>query len=319
MMDQDVFENSITKMKHRIEEGDLKKAIYIADKIDWSEVKDVNLLLYVSMIYEDYKDYDSAKALIEYAYEVAPVKAKLFFALCNINIKLGDMKKAKDYYLSFCEVFPNDNKKILLKYYFLKKKGADATQKCRVLEEYIEEEKTEDTLFELATIYEEMGEKEKIIKTCEYIIEFFGVKKTGYGRKALELKKKYAPLSLKEENLLINYVKENGEEEHTNIVYQNIKRPDLKVVKENADNDIKIEKINREVEKKEDRLDEDGDEIRPVIKYEPETMDGLRDKKLTMAFMRREINKTREDTTKNSAFNVYREKSFKRKDKNMKF
>ena len=90
-MDQYEFENYIEKMKHRRQEGDYKTASYIADKIEWEYVKDINLLVFAANIYENTKDYDSAKALLEYAYSIAPVKNRLYYALCSINIKARNL------------------------------------------------------------------------------------------------------------------------------------------------------------------------------------------------------------------------------------
>ena len=203
-MDQIEFENHIEKMKHRVEEGDYKTAAKVADKIDWENVTDINLLIYVAAIYENINDYLSAKAILEYAYSIAPIKNRLYFALCSINIKLRELKEARDYFVDFCMSFPNDPRKHLLKYYFLKAKGADIDQQIRLLKDYTEEEKEEDMLYELALLYDKIDNREKVIETCNFIIDFFGVKINGYGKDALLLKKKYVELNDYERNLLFD-------------------------------------------------------------------------------------------------------------------
>lgn len=140
-MEQIEFENHIEKIKHRVEEGDYKTAAKIADKIDWENVDDINLLVYVAAIYDNINDYMSAKAILEYAYSIAPIKNRLYFALCSINIKMRELKAARDYFVDFCMSFPNDPRKHLLKYYFLKAKGADIDQQIRLLKDYTDEEK----------------------------------------------------------------------------------------------------------------------------------------------------------------------------------
>lgn len=290
-MDQLEFENIVTKMKHRYEEGDLKKAVYIADKVDWTEVNDINLLLYVSMIYEDFLDFDMAKKIVEEAYSKAPIKSRLYYALTNIYIKAGDLKKARESYIDFCTVFPNDSRKIFLRYLFLKKKGASTVQKSRILEEYIEEEKDETALFELATVYEDMGEIKKMISTCEYIVKFFGLKIGGTGRKALELKMRYEHLTAEEEELLRNYKKANKEENvKTNIVYQNIKRPKLTVVsdKDEETKYEKIERIKREKITEEKLFNPDNETVIKPILQESKYSDEIRKEQEKMAFMKDE-------------------------------
>lgn len=326
MMDQLEFENKIKKLRHRYEEGDLKKAVYIADKIDFRDIKDINLLLFISMVYEDYGDYDAARSYVEMAYEVAPIKSRLYFALCNIYIKCEDFKKAKKIYLDFISVFPNDNRKTLLRYYFLKKKGAGIDQRCRVLEEYVQEEKEEKAMFELACVYDELGEKEKVIETCEYIVNFFGLKTTGYGRRALELKKRYEELSSEEEELLRNYKRETREDikKKTNIVYQNIRRPKLMVVSEKEDiKNIKekVEKIHRKKTITEEEFFKD-DDIKDTHKLLQESryIDDVRKDSEKLAFM---SEKEKEEKNENivireNKFDKYRKRSLKRGEKEMK-
>lgn len=203
-MEQIEFENHIEKIKHRVEEGDYKTAAKIADRIDWENVEDVNLLVYVAAIYDNINDYMSAKAILEYAYSIAPIKNRLYFALCSINIKMRELKAARDYFVDFCMSFPNDPRKHLLKYYFLKAKGADIDQQIRLLKDYTDEEKEEDMLYELALLYDKIENKEKVIETCNFIIDFFGVKINGYGKDALLLKKKWTELNEYEKNLLFD-------------------------------------------------------------------------------------------------------------------
>ena len=286
-MDQYEFENYIDKMKHRRQEGDFKTAARIAEKIDWEYVEDINLLVFAANIYENVKDYDSAKIILEHAYAVAPVKNRLYYALCSINIKAKDFKQAGNYYFDFCQSFPDDPRKQILKYYYLTARHADLEQRIRILEEYTEEEKDEEMLYELALLYEKIDNKSKMLETCDFIVDFFGVKKNGYGKDALLLKKKHTVLTDTEESLLEDYrfnieqgnddsnyemglsdrladtssiissknqdkkeiEKDNKEEIHRILPEDNKKTPVvLKVERENADNNMSEE---QEIEKNE--------------------------------------------------------------------
>ena len=91
MIEQMEFENFIEKMKRRKNEGDFKMAAKIADKIPWDEVEDVNVLMFAAGIYEEAECYQDAKTVIDYAYEVAPVKNRLYYALSLINIKCKNL------------------------------------------------------------------------------------------------------------------------------------------------------------------------------------------------------------------------------------
>ncbi len=335
-MDQLEFENYITKIKHRKEEGDYKTAAYIADKIDWDEVKDINLLLLVSNVYEENKDYQVARDLLEKAYKIAPIKNRLYYSLCLINIKLKDMRTARDFYIDFCVSFPNDPRKSLLKYYYLRAKGADIDQLTRLLEEYVEEEKDEAMIYELATLYDELGEKAKVIELCDYIVDFFGVKIKGYGRDALYLKKKYVELSIYERGLLTDneYSVENMDSSKEGYNYdmgENDRLAEIKRIDEKNENIEKekekliVEKINR----KEDEievLDEKNQQPPSVFDYKAD-IDSYKPNESELVFLNdnnsirkhkvksmiEELKKEEDNKGIELAFNEFRKKSFDKK------
>ena len=332
MMDQIEFENLVEKLKKRKEEGDIKTAIKVANKIPWDEVEDVNLLMYVANIYEEGENYKDAKLILEYAYEIAPVKNRLYFALCLINAKCKDLKDAISYFIDFDKSFPDDYRKKLLEYYILKAKNAPNEQLKRVLSEYLSEEKDEKMSFELAVICEKLGETKEVIEICNFIVDFYGVKKNGYGKNALLLKKKYTELNAEEERLLtdaqIGYVRD----EDADIEF---KEPlkfynDTRLEEERTN--LEVERVEREVEKpkvlqdedKEDELNENDVSNSISISYTPDEESYAEKEKNTMAFLSKErddkaklrklINELKEEERiQNSEFNKFRQKSFERR------
>lgn len=336
-MEQLEFENYIDKIKKRKEEGDYKTAAKIADKIPWDEVEDVNLLMMIANVYEQAGKFNDAKELLEYAYEIAPVKNRLYYALSYIYIKCGQLKNGIEYYIDFCDNFPDDNRKQLLKYQILKAKNASYEQQKRILDEYVSEEKDEAMIFELALISDKLEEREEVLEYCNYIIKFFGVKKQGYGKNALLLKKKYTALTQEEEKLLeeaeIGYEKdENRDINFTEpLQFYNETRID------EDKRDVPVEKIERKTEKREsikeekkDELDEKEVKSETKITYGPDEESYTNKEKNEPAFMQQNIDKDKlknlinrfkeEEKQKESAFNKFRENSFEilRRDKNMK-
>lgn len=335
-MDQLEFENYIVKIKHRKEEGDYKTAAYIADKIDWEEVKDINLLLLASNVYEENKDYQVARDLLAKAYKIAPIKNRLYYSLCLINIKLKDMRTARDFYIDFCVSFPNDPRKSLLKYYYLRAKGADIDQQIRLLEEYVEEEKDEAMIYELATLYDELGDRAKVIELCDYIVDFFGVKIKGYGRDALYLKKKYVELSIYERGLLTDnqYSVENldsSKEDYNYDMGENDRLAEIKRIDEKNENINKekeklvVEKVNRKDDEVE-VLDEKNQPQPSVFDYKAD-IDSYKPNESELVFLNdnnsarknkvksmiEELKKEEDNEGIELAFNEFREKSFDRK------
>lgn len=338
-MEQLEFENCIEKMKRRKEEGDIKTAAKVADKVPWDEVEDINVLMFAANIYEEAEHYNDAKAILEYAYEIAPVKNRLYFSLSLINLRCKELKSAVSFYVDFCDSFPDDCRQYLLKYYILKAKGAGYDQQKRVLDEYVKEEKDEKMIFELALLSDKLGQKEEVITYCDYIINFFGVKKNGYGKNALLLKKKYKDLSFDEENLLekadIGYIKEEDREyeyREMPILYNETRMEEDKA-------NIPIEKVERitniEEQKKLDEIfrnnDEDIEEKhiqnKLDISFTPDEESYALSEKNDMAFMKNGervesdkerlkslINKLKtEEKLSSSEFNKFRKESFELK------
>lgn len=325
MMEQLEFENYIEKIKRRNEEGDYKTATKIANKIPWDEVNDVNILMFVSKVYEKAEDYKDAKMILDYAYEIAPVKNRLYFALCHINIMCRNLKDATDYYIDFCDSFPEDNRKNLLKFEILRAKEAPFEQQRRLLIEYTNEEKDEEMLYEVALLSDKLGLRDEVLVYCDYVVNFFGVKKNGFGKNALLLKKKYVPLTEKEENLLkdaeIGYLKE----EEMDVVYKN--PPNLynetRRKEEKIHIPVEVVKI-KENDRKEisDELDETKVTNNISVTYAPDAESYKEIEKGNMAFLKNKvvddkeklkelINKLKsEEELKNSEFHKYREKSF---------
>ncbi len=336
MMEQMEFEDLINKIKKRKDEGDIKNAMKVADKVPWDEIDDINLLMYAANIYDEGEHYKDAKLILEYAYEIAPVKNRLYFALSLICAKCKEVKDATNYYIDFCEAFPNDTRKQLLQYYIMNAKGASLDQQKRLLSEYLTEEKDEKMTFELALICDKLDEREEVLKYCNFIIDFFGVKKTGYGKNALLLKKKYTTLTDTEEKLLedaeLNYVRdENAEIEYREppVLYNATRLEDDKVsvpvekVKR-VENIEEQEKINELMDRDEDKIDEKDTMTGINISYTPDEESYAEKEKNKMAFLnsgkadkeklKTMINRLKmEEEIANSEFNPYRQKSFERK------
>ena len=331
MIDQLEFESLIRKIKNRKEEGDIKTAIKVANKVPWGDVDDVNLLIFAASIYEEGEKYRDAKELLEYAHDIAPVKNRLYFSLCLINAKCKDLKEAINYYIDFNKNFPDDIRKKLLEYYIMKAKKADVEQLKRILEEYLAEEKDEKMSFELALLNDKLGQKKEVLEICNFIVDFFGVKKSGYGKNALLLKKKYVELDEREEKLLkeaeIGY-KADGELDvefkEPHIFYNDTRLEEEKV-------GVPIEKVDRAREDKKDIYKEDTkDELDEKeipnsisITYTPDEESYAEKEKGKMAFLSKERDDKaklrklidelkREEKINNSEFNKYRKKSFER-------
>ena len=115
-MDKYEFNIKVEQIKKLISEGDYATAMKIADSIDWSRVRNANLLSMVAGVYEKNNEYQEAKDILLSAFERAPVGKRLLYKLTELSVKSGDIEEAEDYYHEFADLAPDDMRQYLLKY-----------------------------------------------------------------------------------------------------------------------------------------------------------------------------------------------------------
>ena len=201
-MDKYEFNIKVEQIKKLISEGDYVTAMKIADSIDWSRVRNANLLSMVAGVYEKNNDYREAKDILLLAFERAPVGKRLLYKLTELSVRSGDIEEAEDFYHEFVDIAPDDPGQHLLKYLILKAKGAPADQLVNSLEQYNSGDPDERWLYELAELYDRAGRGAECVRVCDKIMLLFGL--GSYSDKAMDLKMKYAPLSNYQMDLMRN-------------------------------------------------------------------------------------------------------------------
>ena len=199
-MDKYEFNIKVDQIKKRVEEGDYGTAMKIADAIDWSRVRNINLLTLASSVYEENGEYDEARDKLLMAFERAPVGKRLLYKLCELSVKAGDLEEAKDYYNEFVDVAPDDAGAHILAYMILRKGGASLDQQITELSEYTTTDPDERWLYELAKVYDEAGYGRECAAVCDRIALLFGAGR--YSEKAMKLKAKYTDLTAAQKQIL---------------------------------------------------------------------------------------------------------------------
>ena len=192
-MDKYEINIKVEQIKKLVNKGDYETAMKITDTVDWRRVRNVSILSMVATIYEKNEDYQEAKDILLLAFERAPIGKRLLYKLADLAIKEGNVGEAEDYYREFCDLAPDDPRQYLLRYMILGAKGAPPQQLIHTLEQYCNVELDEKWLYELATLYNEVGMSDLCVRTCDKIMLMFGLGK--YVDKAMELKIQHAPLT----------------------------------------------------------------------------------------------------------------------------
>ncbi|MCR5703543.1 MAG: hypothetical protein K6G85_02875 [Eubacterium sp.] len=192
-MDRNEFSLRVEALKAAMHQRDFEKAVEIADDLDLRKIRDNNLLGMVADAYEANHEYNRAKDALLTAYENTNSGRQLAYRLCLISIKTKEYDEAEEFYEDFIEMAPRDTGRYILKYQMAKAKGESLEEQIKILEEYVNIDMEEKWAYELTKLYHLVGDQEKCVDMCDEISLWFSEGK--YVLKALELKKKYVPLS----------------------------------------------------------------------------------------------------------------------------
>ena len=97
-------------MLEHMERKRYKKAMEIADTIDWRRVKNPAMLNSVSEIYEFNGEYQKSRDVLFVAYDRAPNSRKTIYRLGTLALRLNDVDEASDCYEEFVKLAPKDPK-----------------------------------------------------------------------------------------------------------------------------------------------------------------------------------------------------------------
>lgn len=216
-MDKYEYNLKLDQIKSLGAEESYMSAAEIADTINWNKIKNVNTLVKIGEIYEKAERYQDAREILLMAYDRSPIGRMIIYRLAEVAIKMNDYDAAMEYYDEFVEIAPHDDLKYVLKYSIKKGQGASYDELITILEEFKEQEYTEEWAYELAYLYHKAGKVDKCIEACDELILWFG--DGPYVERALELKMLYQPLTKTQEEKYRRFrlekegITEIGEEE----------------------------------------------------------------------------------------------------------
>ena len=209
-MDKREYQEKLQEINRLIAEEDYEGAAKIADSIDWKRVRNVQTLVMISEVYEALERYEDSKVLLLRAYRRTPTGRTVLYRLVECCIKLRQFDQAIEYYSEYVQAAPHDNNKYILKYKIYRGRGSSLDEQIDILKEYLDQEYNEKWAYELARLQVQADRVQEGIATCDDLVLWFHSGK--YVIKALELKKKYAPLTPKQQEIYDNRFDEEEEE-----------------------------------------------------------------------------------------------------------
>ena len=211
-MDKNEYNLKLEEIDKYVNQGNYGEAAKVADQIDWRRVRNVRTLCMISEIYEADNRYEDSKELLQKAYRRSPVGRSILYRLVEVTIRLKQFDEAIEYYSEYVQAAPHDNSKYILKYKIYKGRGSSLDEQIDILKEYLDQEYNEKWAYELAKLYQQAGKIQECLVACDDLVLWFHSGK--YVIKALELKRRYAPLTPKQQEIYDRRFddEENGED-----------------------------------------------------------------------------------------------------------
>lgn len=194
-----------------IDRRDFKTAAKIADGIDWSRVRNINMLTNVGCVYQAVGRYTDAKEVFQLARNRAPLGRRLVYQMADVCIDAREFEEAERYIQEFGELAPKDTGRFELLYQLSKRRGEPLENQIAILEEFKKQDFDERWSFELAKLYHKAGYTQKCVSACDELVLWFG--EGQYVEKAMELKMLHAPLSPSQQEKYNMHLRQKQEEE----------------------------------------------------------------------------------------------------------
>ncbi len=211
-MDKYEYNLKLEEIDKLVDQGDYKAAANLADTIEWRRVRNVRTLCLISEIYEAAGNLAKSKEMLERAYRKSPVGRTVLYRLVEVTTRLGQFDEALEYYSEYVQTAPHDNNRYILKYMIYKGRGSSPEELIGILEEYLGLEYTERWAYELASVYQQAGQIQKCLAACDDLVLWFH--SGNYVKKALELKKRYAALTPKQQQIYEVCLQDDAQKEY---------------------------------------------------------------------------------------------------------
>lgn len=191
-MDKFEYELKVEQIEKLIYRGDHTTAKKIADGMEWKKEKDTKLLRKVAELYVDAGENEKALYLLRLAYNSSPRGIMILERMISIALESGNIELAEEFCDAYEKAAPESSEYALYRYKLAVERQESAAELIKWLKDYTGKEMDEEYSYKLAELYEEIGDREKCIRQCDYIIDFFCFGE--FVDKAAELKEKFADL-----------------------------------------------------------------------------------------------------------------------------
>ena len=163
----------IEEIKGLLRREKYEEALELADGIDPSKLKDNLDCMIIGEVYLNNGMLGRAKECYAIVYGRRKTR-RVAMELVNICIRLKKADEAEKYFADYKKMAPNDYYNYIFQYKIDRLKGKSLKEQAESLEKLKKIEFTDTWGYELAKLYHKMGDTNKVLKTCDDIIVWFG-------------------------------------------------------------------------------------------------------------------------------------------------
>ena len=208
-MDNREYKIRLEQISSLAAENDFKKAVKIADRIDWRRVPaDMSTLMQISQLYRLSGRSDEAVEMLRLAYKnnkkakKRPNK-KIVYALCDLYLERGDADNAEKTYRLYKNLDPDSIEKLILQYRLVELCGGSLKSQIDILKQMHNFAPSHpEWRYQLAYLYHRAGATRECVETCDDIVRWFF--KGPVVIKALELKMLHERLTPEQQRIFDN-------------------------------------------------------------------------------------------------------------------
>lgn len=103
-MDKYEYRVKTEQLMEYTEKKQYRKAMEIADTIDWRRVKSTSMLNTVGEVYEYCGEFQKSRDILFMAFDRSPGSRKIVYHLATLALKLGETDEASDCYEEFVKL-----------------------------------------------------------------------------------------------------------------------------------------------------------------------------------------------------------------------
>ena len=208
-MDNREYKIRLEQISSLAAENDFKKAVKIADRIDWRRVPaDMSTLMQISQLYRLSGRSDEAVEMLRLAYKnnkkakKRPNK-KIVYVLCDLYLERGDADNAEKTYRLYKNLDPDSIEKLILQYRLVELCGGSLKSQIDILKQMHNFAPSHpEWRYQLAYLYHRAGATRECVETCDDIVRWFF--KGPVVIKALELKMLHERLTPEQQRIFDN-------------------------------------------------------------------------------------------------------------------